>query len=60
MKKQKEYAKGIDSYTNSKYFKYLKYAIYLGAGVVIIGVGSRLLAQTVRGVNELKSALNGN
>ncbi len=42
--------------------KYLKTAVYIGIGVVslyLLGKVFSTLASTVRGYNELKSALNG-
>jgi hypothetical protein len=43
--------------------KYLKTAVYIGIGVVslyILGKVLSTMASTVRGYNELKSALKGN
>ena len=52
----KEIKKTIDSN------KLLKTAVYIGIGVValyVLGKALSSLASTVRGFNELKSALNG-
>lgn len=41
----------------------LKMALYIGVGVIalyLIGKACKGLAETVRGFNELKSAINGN
>ena len=50
----------VSSIKSHKYYKLGVFGISLVVVVIAIGYGSRLLAKSIRGINELKSAMNGN